>query len=46
VEHINSIRFTELFASLTVVLMVAFMVIGSQTVKAAQSNPSEILKRE
>ena len=42
----ESIGSTELFAGLLVVVVIAFMVIGSQTVKAAQSNPSEVLKSE
>jgi ABC-type antimicrobial peptide transport system permease subunit len=36
----------ELFAGLLAVLAIAFIMIGSQTMKAAQSNPAEILKRE
>ncbi|MBC9795714.1 ABC transporter permease [Sinomicrobium weinanense] len=37
---------TELFVGLLVVLLVAFIMIGSQTIKAAKSNPTEVLKSE
>ena len=40
------IGIAELFAGFLVVLLVAFIMIGSQTIKAAQSNPTEILKSE
>jgi putative ABC transport system permease protein len=36
----------ELFGGLLAVLTIAFIMIGSQTMKAARSNPAEILKRE
>jgi putative ABC transport system permease protein len=36
----------ELFAGLLAVLLIAFVMIGSQTLKAARSNPAEILKSE
>jgi len=42
----DPISVTELFGGLLAVLAIAFMMIGSQTMKAAQSNPAEVLKRE
>ena len=36
----------ELFVGLLVVLLIAIIVIGSQTMKAARSNPAEVLKSE
>jgi ABC-type antimicrobial peptide transport system permease subunit len=36
----------EMFAGLFAVLLIAFMMIGSQTFGAARSNPAEILKSE
>ena len=36
----------ELFSGLLAVLAIAFIMIGSQTIRAAQSNPAEILKSE
>ena len=36
----------ELFGGLLAVLAIAFIMIGSQTIRAAQSNPAEILKSE
>ena len=36
----------ELFGGLLAVLAIAFIMIGSQTISAAQSNPAEILKGE
>jgi putative ABC transport system permease protein len=36
----------ELFGGFVAVLAIAFMMIGSQTMKAAQSNPAEVLKSE
>jgi ABC-type antimicrobial peptide transport system permease subunit len=42
----NPIQITELFAGLVVVLVIAVIMIGSQTMKAARSNPAEILKSE
>jgi ABC-type lipoprotein release transport system permease subunit len=40
------VQITELFAGLLAVLLIAIMMIGSQTMKAARSNPSEVLKSE
>lgn len=40
------IGFTELFNSLLCVAIVAFLMIGSQTLKAARSNPAEVLKKD
>jgi ABC-type antimicrobial peptide transport system permease subunit len=40
------VQFAELFAGLLVVLLIAFIMIGSQTLKAAKSNPVEVLKSE
>ena len=34
----------ELFGGVLAVLGIAFMMIGSQTIKAASSNPAEVLK--
>jgi ABC-type antimicrobial peptide transport system permease subunit len=42
----NPIGAPELFAGLLGVLMIAFIMIGSQTLKAARSNPAEVLKSE
>ncbi len=36
----------ELFAGLIGVLLIAFIMIGTQTLKAARSNPAEVLKSE
>lgn len=36
----------ELFVGLGAVFLIAFIMIGSQTVKAAQRNPAEVLKNE
>ena len=36
----------ELFVGLLAVLAIAFIMIGSQTVRAAESNPAEVLKSE
>ncbi|WP_343703252.1 ABC transporter permease [Chitinophaga sp.] len=38
------VQVTELFIGLVVVLLIAFMMIGSQTMRAARSNPVEVLK--
>lgn len=38
------VRVAELFAGLLAVLLIAFMMIGSQTMKAARGNPVEVLK--
>lgn len=40
------IQIVELFLGLIVVLLIAFIMIGSQTIKAARSNPVEVLKSE
>ncbi|RYZ32415.1 MAG: ABC transporter permease, partial [Sphingobacteriales bacterium] len=40
------VQFAELFAGLLAVLLIAFLMIGSQTMKAARRNPAEVLKSE
>jgi putative ABC transport system permease protein len=40
------VQIAELFVGLLAVLFIAFMMIGSQTLKAARSNPAEVLKSE
>jgi ABC-type antimicrobial peptide transport system permease subunit len=40
------VRVAELFAGLLAVLLIAIIMIGSQTMKAARSNPAEVLKSE
>ena len=40
------VQVAELFVGLVAVLLIAFMMIGSQTMKAARSNPAEVLKSE
>jgi ABC-type antimicrobial peptide transport system permease subunit len=40
------VQIAELFVGLLAVLFIAFMMIGSQTLKAARSNPVEVLKSE
>ena len=40
------IQITELLAGLLAVLLIAFIMIGSQTMKAAKSNPTEVLKNQ
>lgn len=40
------IGIAELFGGLVAVLMIAFMMIGSQTMKTTRSNPAEVLKGE
>jgi putative ABC transport system permease protein len=40
------VQLMELFIGLLAVLMIAFAMIGSQTMKAAGSNPAEVLKNE
>jgi putative ABC transport system permease protein len=40
------VQIVELFVGLLAVLLIAFLMIGSQTMKAAESNPAEILKNE
>jgi ABC-type antimicrobial peptide transport system permease subunit len=42
----NPIGIMELFGGLLAVLAIAFIMIGSQTMRAAQRNPTEILKSE
>jgi putative ABC transport system permease protein len=42
----NPIGAGELFAGLAAVLMIALVMIGSQTLKATRSNPAEVLKSE
>jgi hypothetical protein len=36
----------ELFAGLLAVLLIALIMIGSQTMKAARSNPAQVLKSD
>jgi ABC-type antimicrobial peptide transport system permease subunit len=40
------VQIAEVFVGLLAVLLIAFIMIGSQTMKAARSNPAEILKGE
>lgn len=40
------VQFVELFVGLLTVLLIAFIMIGSRTMKAARSNPAEVLKSE
>jgi putative ABC transport system permease protein len=40
------VQIAELFVGLLGVLLIAFIMIGSQTMRAARSNPAEILKTE
>lgn len=40
------VQVAELFVGLLAVLLIAFVLIGSQTMKAAKSNPVDVLKRE
>jgi putative ABC transport system permease protein len=40
------VQFVELFVGLLTVLLIAFIMIGSQTLKAARTNPVEVLKSE
>ncbi|MPR32685.1 FtsX-like permease family protein [Cytophagaceae bacterium SJW1-29] len=40
------VQIGELFAGLLAVLLIAFVMIGSQTMKAARSNPVKVLKSE
>jgi ABC-type antimicrobial peptide transport system permease subunit len=40
------VQMPELFIGLLSVLLIAFIMIGSQTMKAARTNPSEVLKNE
>jgi putative ABC transport system permease protein len=42
----NPIGMWELFGGVLAVLAIAFIMIGSQTMRAAESNPAEILKNE
>jgi putative ABC transport system permease protein len=40
------VQIAELFAGLLAVLVIAFLMIGSQTLKAARSNPVDVLRSE
>ncbi|HMJ71104.1 MAG TPA: ABC transporter permease [Cyclobacteriaceae bacterium] len=40
------VQIAELFVGLLAVSLIAFIMIGSQTMKAARSNPAEVLKNE
>ena len=40
------VRAAELFVGLLAVVLIAFLLIGSQTLKAAKSNPVDVLKSE
>ncbi len=40
------VQVTELLAGLLVVLLIAFILIGSQTMKATKNNPAEVLKSD
>jgi putative ABC transport system permease protein len=40
------VQIAELFVGLLAVLLIAFIMIGSQTMRAARSNPAEVLKSE
>lgn len=40
------IRFTELFMGVSAVMILAFLLIGSQMLKVARSNPAKVLKSE
>jgi ABC-type lipoprotein release transport system permease subunit len=40
------VQIAELFIGLLTVFLIAFIMIGSQTLKAARSNPAEVLKSE
>lgn len=40
------VQITELFVGFLAVLLIAFLMIGSQTMKAARSNPAVVLKSE
>jgi putative ABC transport system permease protein len=40
------VQIAELFVGLVAVLLIAFIMIGSQTMKVARSNPAEVLKSE
>lgn len=40
------VQITELFVGLLLVLLIAFIMIGSQTMKAARTNPVKVLKSE
>jgi len=42
----ENIGMAELFGGLLAVFSIAFIMIGSQTIKASRSNPSEVLKSE
>lgn len=40
------VQIAELFVGLLLVLLIAFLMIGSRTMKAARTNPAEVLKSE
>jgi putative ABC transport system permease protein len=40
------IAWNELIAGMTVVIAVAFLMIGAQTLKVSRSNPAQVLKNE
>jgi hypothetical protein len=40
------VQIAELFAGLLAVLLIAFLMIGWQTMKAARSNPAKVLKSQ
>lgn len=40
------LNFTELFIGVIIVLLLALIIIGSQTIKVARTNPAEVLKTE
>jgi ABC-type antimicrobial peptide transport system permease subunit len=40
------VQIAELFVGLLAVMVIAFIMIGSQTMKAAKSNPADVLKNE
>jgi ABC-type antimicrobial peptide transport system permease subunit len=40
------IAITELVAGAAIVMVIAFVMIGSQTLKAARTNPATVLKNE
>ncbi|GAA4447802.1 ABC transporter permease [Nibrella saemangeumensis] len=40
------VQVAELFVGLLAVLLIAFLMIGSQTIKAAKKNPAEVLKSD
>lgn len=42
----SPVQITELLVGLVVIVLIAFMVIGSQTIKVARCNPAHVLKSE